>query len=74
MWYGPATTAVMYVEIGRVGAKRRVSPPSETPVTRSLPSTTQDSGAVTEKVNGAFRSGCSKSAKTRRASAGSYCV
>ncbi len=69
----------MYVEMGRVGVKRVVAAPSpspdgSTPSAVPLLSTLQPAGAVTEKVNGAFRSGCSKLAKTRRASAGSYWV
>ena len=39
-----------------------------------LDATSQPAGAITWKVNSALRSGCSKLAKTRRLSAGSYCV
>ncbi len=62
----------MYVEIGLVSAKRQVPPSRDS--TAALLQTVQSSGAATSKRKGAFRSGCSKSAKTRRASAGSYCV
>ena len=68
----------MYVEIGCVGTNRTVCPPPSagtgSPSGAPLLSTVQPSGAVTWKVNGALRSGCSKFANTRRASAGSYCV
>ncbi len=61
----------MYVEIGFVSANRH------TPSTRSpapLDHTVHSSGARTSKRKGAFRFGCSKLAKTRRESAGSYWV
>ena len=43
-------------------------------VSTPLEATCQAEGAMTWKVNSALRSGCSKFAKTRRASAGSYWV
>lgn len=69
--YGPATSAVMYEEIRGVGSKPQVA------VTSS--SCTMGSGwgvgddlprgrAVTVNWNVALRSGCSKTAKTRRES------
>ncbi len=70
----------MYVEMGRVVANVQVAaarPGRDScsrPVSSPLLSTVQSAGAVTRKVNGAFRSGCSKLANTRRASAGSYWV
>src|SRR5699024_9076204 len=76
-WYGPATTDVMYVDSGGVGAKDQVrepSPPCVTDSAAELDSTCHWAGAVTTKVKGALRSGCSAFANTRRASAGSYCV
>lgn len=61
----------MYVEIGLVSAKLHTpSVCSPTPLLHTV----QPSGAVTSNSYGAFRSGCSKFVKTRRESAGSYCV
>lgn len=61
----------MYVEIGFVSANFHTpSVSSPTPLLH----TTQPSGARTSKRKGALRSGCSKLAKTRRESAGSYWV
>ncbi len=61
----------MYVEIGLVSANRQ-TPSVSSPA--PLLHTVQPSGARTSKRYGALRSGCSKLAKTRRASAGSYWV
>ncbi|CAM5385052.1 hypothetical protein SGLAM104S_03319 [Streptomyces glaucescens] len=61
----------MYVEMGLVSANRQ-TPSARSPV--PLLHTVHSCGARTSKRNGALRSGCSKLAKTRRASAGSYCV
>ncbi len=62
----------MYVEIGAVSANRHTPSASRSPA--PFDQTVHSSGAVTEKRYGALRSGCSKLAYTRRASAGSYCV
>ena len=80
-WYGPATTAVMYVEIRSVGGNsQRASSSPFSPWygvgsgVGAFEMTTQRAGAETVKVNGALRSGCSKVANTRRASGTSNCV
>ncbi len=76
-WYGPATRAVMYVEMRGVGAKDQVavpSPWSSASGVGELLTTFQCDGAVTVSPNSAFRSGCSKLAYTRRESADSNCV
>src|SRR5699024_7999664 len=69
--YSPATSAVMYVDMGAVGAKSQRATLSAT-ITGSgvgeLDTTCQCAGAVTWNGNVAFKSGCSKVANTRRAS------
>ncbi len=77
-WYGPVATAVRYVDWGGVLANVTVAS-SPSPATVRDASTAPDRisqplGAVTTKVNRAFRSGCSKLANTRRASVGSKWV
>ena len=62
-WYSPATSAVMYVDIGCVGSKAQRDTPSPSSCgsgVGELETTFQCDGAVTRKVNGALRSGCSK--------------
>ena len=80
-WYGPASTVVMYVEIRSVGANswrtapgRSASGAGDAAMRTPLEETCQPSGARTVNRKDALRSGCSKFAKTRRASAGSYWV
>ena len=75
--YGPATSAVMYVEMrgGRLEAsrwrcRRRASSGSGV---GELETTSHGSGAVTVNWNVALRSGCSNTAKTRRESGTSNC-
>ena len=62
----------MYVDIGLVAGKtqRAAVPPSSGVGSGvgALETTFQCAGAVTRKLNGALRSGCSKVVKTRRAS------
>jgi hypothetical protein len=58
--------AVMYVEMRAVGANRHT--PSTGSGVGELELTIQPSGAVTVNRKDAFRSGCSKFGKTRRAS------
>ena len=72
-WYGPAISAVMYVEMRGVGSKRQTSC-RRAPGVGELEITVQPSGAFTVNRNVALRSGCSKQAKTRRASGTSNCV
>ncbi len=58
-----------------VGSKRQTFPPCPPSFgVGELEITVQPSGAVTVKAKDAFRSGCSKQAKTRRASGTSNCV
>src|ERR1700689_5025916 len=76
-WYSPATTAVTYVEMRGVGAKCHTAVPAVADAGSGeawFDSTVQWAGAVTWKVNAAFRSGWSKFAKTVRAWAGSNLV
>ena len=64
-WYGPATTAVMYVDIGGVAANTQRATPSRTgsgAAGASLETTFQRSGAVTVRAKVALRSGWSKQA------------
>src|SRR5205085_8507268 len=73
-WYGPAITAVMYVEMGGVGRNdHRLAWPSAAgpPAAPMLDSTSQSAGASTTNSNGALTSGWSKQANTRWASKGS---
>ncbi len=75
--YGPATNAVMYVDIRGVVAKRvtaRPSPSGSASPAGSFETTSQPCGAVTANENVALRSGWSKQANPRLASAGSNCV
>jgi len=74
--YGPATSAVMYVEMRPVGSKVQVavSPAVTGSGVGSLLTTCHAAGAVTVNWNVALRSGCSKQANTRRASGTSNCV
>ena len=76
LWYGPATSAVTYGESGGVVAKRTTwAPPMPScrSTARPLETTSQPYGAVTVSVNGALRSGWSKQAYIRLASAVSNC-
>lgn len=59
-------SAVMYVEIRGVGSKDQMS--SRGSGVGELETTVHPAGAFTVNRNVAFRSGCSKLAKTRRAS------
>ena len=72
--YGPAATAVRYVDSSGVGWNRTVWV-SAAEASRSaagwLLSTSQSFGAVTVNSKGALRSGWSKHGKMRRASDGS---
>src|SRR5207248_11672166 len=72
LWYGPATSAVTYGDSRRVVPNRTTLPPAAAGsalTTRALEMTSQSAGAVTVRVNSAFRSGWSKQAYTRLASA-----
>ncbi len=67
----------MYVEIGGVAAKAQRARPSSSGVgstSGELDSTVQVAGAITVRAKVAFRSGCSKQAYMRRASADSNWV
>ena len=87
--YGPATSAVMYDEMRGVGSNaQRATSTSPAPVpvgSAFVPSasgagvgwlltTSHAAGAVTVNANVALRSGCSKTANTRRESGTSNCV
>lgn len=74
-WYGPTIRAVMYVEMRGVGSKCQTVPsgPFGSGVAE-LETTVQPAGAFTVNWKVALRSGCSKEAKTRRASGTSNCV
>ncbi len=66
----------MYVDIGFVSGKRQTDRPSASSSgagVGAFETTFQWLGAVTVKVNGAFRSGCSNVVNTRRASGTSNC-
>ncbi|MGX1156953.1 hypothetical protein RKD39_004531 [Streptomyces albogriseolus] len=71
-WYGPAISAVTYVDRRGVGAKTHTL--SFGSGVGELEMTVQPSGAFTVNWNVALRSGCSKLANTRRASGTSNCV
>lgn len=71
-WYGPTIRAVMYVEMRGVGSKCQTS--SFGSGVGELEMTVQPVGAFTVNWKVALRSGCSKEAKTRRASGTSNCV
>ena len=63
LWYSPATSAVMYVDIRSVGGNCHTALPSprDSGSGVAAPETTaQPSGAVTRKVKTPLRSGCSK--------------
>ncbi len=65
-WYGPTIRAVTYDEMRGVGSKTQTL--SFGSGAGELEMTVQPSGAFTVNWNVALRSGCSKLAKTRRAS------
>jgi hypothetical protein len=70
--YGPATTATRYVEMISLGAKMRVSAPPSAPVvvsTTEFDTTCHSAGAVMISRWRALRSGWSKQAYMRFASA-----
>ncbi len=70
-WYGPATSAVMYVDITGVVRKRMVRTPiaaSAAAATALLEIAFHSAGTVTVRVNVALRSGWSKQAYIRCAS------
>ena len=72
-WYGPAQSAVMYVLIFADGAKCTTLLPATSPGSSrsisALETTFQCAGTVARQVNTDLRSGWSKQAKTRCASA-----
>ena len=75
-WYGPAHSAVMYVDTRGVGSKTvrvAASPTGSAEATGSLLTTVQSLGAVTVKATTALRSGWSKQGNTRCASLDSNC-
>src|SRR5689334_23716589 len=71
--YGPTISAVMYDEIRGVGANTH-TPSAGGSGVGEFDTTVHPAGAFTVNAKVALRSGCSKLAKTRRASGTSNCV
>jgi len=76
-WNGPAHSAARYVGSGGVSGNTHRASPGPTAVGSGvvqLETSSYPAGAITSHVNRALRSGCSKQANTRRASAAAHCV